>query len=277
MKRTLWLPLGVGLMLVTVGLGGCVRPRTNATPTPPGVSYAPTTTRVSTVVVPQSTGTSSFSAPEATEAPTATSEPVATATPAEVQVVEEPTAEVVNTEAPSSPTPESGAAADPGSTTSYEVRWGDTLSAIARRFGTTVDAIIALNPQIVDRNRVNAGWVLIVPSGTGGGTPVAPETGEYVVQRGDTLSSIARRFGTTVDALLQANPWITNRNYVQAGRSLVIPAGGDYTPPQVHVVAAGETLSAIAVRYNTTIWAIVVQNNLPNANYIYAGQRLVIP
>jgi LysM repeat protein len=57
----------------------------------------------------------------------------------------------------------------------------------------------------------------------------------------------------------------------------VIPVGGDYTASTVHIVSAGETLSSIARRYNTTIWDIVVTNNLQDSNYIYVGQRLVIP
>lgn len=265
MKRTLWLPLGVGLLLIAVGLGGCVRERPNPAASAPQVSYAPTSTRSTTVVVP---------APSDTPQPTQSPVEEATPTPDEVEVVTEPTA-VVST--PAAPTP-AGDEATGGGTT-YEVRWGDTLSSIARRFGTTVDAILASNPTIVDRNRVNSGTVLVIPgaSETPGGAPVARETGEYTVQRGDTLSSIATRFGTTVAALLEANPWITNVNYVQAGRTLVLPLGGDYTAPSVHIVSAGETLSSIARRYNTTIWAIVVRNNLQNANYIYAGQRLIIP
>lgn len=276
MKRTLWLPFGVGLVLATVGLGGCVRPRANVNPTPPQVSYAPTTTQSSTVVVPEPTVTLSSPEASSTSALPATAEPEVTATPVEV-VVEEPTAEVVNTPTPTAAASQSGETSGAESTTSYEVRWGDTLSGIASRFGVTIDAIMALNPRIADRNQVYAGWVLIIPSGAVDSTPVARETGEYVVQRGDTLSGIARSCGTTLAALLEANPWITNQNYVQAGRRLVIPVGGDYTAPRVHIVADGETLSAIAVKYNTTIWAIVVQNNLPNANYIFAGQRLLIP
>ena len=46
---------------------------------------------------------------------------------------------------------------------------------------------------------------------------------------------------------------------------------------QVHIVRRGETLSSIAARYGTTTQAIVRANGLPNPNYIYAGQRLVIP
>src|SRR5437868_5207558 len=49
----------------------------------------------------------------------------------------------------------------------------------------------------------------------------------YRIQSGDTLWAISRRYGTTVDALLQANPQITNRNLIYTGRSLNIPGKSD--------------------------------------------------
>jgi len=155
------------------------------------------------------------------------------------------------------------------------VRWGDTLSSIARAYSTTVEAIMARNPRITNASQLYAGMVLVIPAGTT--TPAAP-SGTYVVQRGDTLSSIARRFGTTVQALLEANPTLTDRNTVYAGQRLVIPAGA--TSPggeRTHIVQPGETLTAIARLYGTTVMAIVQRNNLPNQNAIFAGQVLVIP
>jgi LysM repeat protein len=107
----------------------------------------------------------------------------------------------------------------------------------------------------------------------------------YTVQRGDTLSSIARRFNTTVEAILQANN-IANPNYIYAGQSLVIPEAGE-TPPsppgappgegRVHVVGPGENLFRIALRYGVTIEDIARANNIVNPRYIYVGQELTIP
>jgi LysM repeat protein len=100
----------------------------------------------------------------------------------------------------------------------------------------------------------------------------------YTVQPGDTLYSIARRYGTTVDAIAQANG-ILNPSYIYVGQVLCIPSG--YAPPPVtggyYTVQPGDTLYSIALRYGTSVWAIAAANNLPNPNYIYTGQKLLIP
>jgi len=104
----------------------------------------------------------------------------------------------------------------------------------------------------------------------------------HVVRRGDNLTSISVRYGTTVSALVQANN-IRNRNFIYIGQRLTIPGdgggdddGGDDTPTGIHIVRVGETLSRIALRYGTTVWAIASLNGLRNINVIYIGQRLRI-
>lgn len=102
----------------------------------------------------------------------------------------------------------------------------------------------------------------------------------HVVQAGDTLYSIARRYRVTVDAIAAANG-IVNPNLIYVGQRLVIPTGGQPSSTSgstvVHVVQSGETLTRIALRYGVSIWAIAQANHLANANYIYAGQVLTIP
>ncbi len=102
----------------------------------------------------------------------------------------------------------------------------------------------------------------------------------YTVQRGDTLYSIARRYGTTVTAIAQANG-ILNPAYIYAGQVLFIPTGAPAsTPPPAggyYVVQRGDSLYRIALRFGTTYSAIAVANNLANPNYIYPGQTLLIP
>jgi LysM repeat protein len=103
----------------------------------------------------------------------------------------------------------------------------------------------------------------------------------HVVRYGDTLYSIARHYGTSVQAIMNTNG-LHNANFIWVGQRLVIPGGGGGSSSAggsgaVHVVSQGETLSSIAVRYGTSVAAIVSANGLRNPSFIYSGQRLVIP
>ena len=104
----------------------------------------------------------------------------------------------------------------------YVVQRGDTLSIIARRFGTTVSAILARNPQITNPDLIFPGQVITIPT-AGQPTPPSPRPGRYIVQPGDTLSIIARRFGTTVAAILSRNPQITNPDLIFPGQIIILP------------------------------------------------------
>ncbi len=102
----------------------------------------------------------------------------------------------------------------------------------------------------------------------------------YVVRRGDTLYSVARRYGTTVNAIVRANG-LRNPNWIYVGQRLVIPgttAASSYSSSgSVHVVQRGENLFRIALHYGTTVQALALANNLSSISLIYVGQRLVIP
>ena len=111
-----------------------------------------------------------------------------------------------------------GVTAAAGST--YTVQPGDTLSSIAARFGTSWTALAAAN-HIANPNLIYAGQVLVV-SGSSSGYAAAPQSasgGTYRVVSGDTLSSIAARFGTTWTALAQING-ISNPNFIYVGQLL---------------------------------------------------------
>jgi LysM repeat protein len=97
------------------------------------------------------------------------------------------------------------------------VRRGENLNSIAQMYGTTVDAICRAN-GIVNPNYIWVGQRLTIPGGTS-----APASGRtYVVQTGDTLSSIAVRFGTTAWAIAYANN-LPNVNFIYVGQTLNIP------------------------------------------------------
>jgi LysM repeat protein len=112
----------------------------------------------------------------------------------------------------------------------------------------------------------------------------APEasTGVYhTVRWGDSLSGIAVRYGTTVNAILAANPQIWNPNLIFAGQVLFIPTGGSGGQPPVcrfyHTVVRGDTLFKISRWYGVNMWMIAQANHILNLNHIYAGQVLCIP
>ena len=99
----------------------------------------------------------------------------------------------------------------------------------------------------------------------------------HVVQWGENLTRIARRYGTTVWAIAQANG-IWNIDYIRAGQVLWIPAYGPSPGTwQIYIVQPGDTLSGIAWRFGTTVWAIAQANGIWNPHLIYIGQRLYIP
>ena len=110
-----------------------------------------------------------------------------------------------------------------------------------------------------------------------GAQPAHAQGQVHVVQRGETLSSIASRYGTTPQAIASANG-LANANYIYAGQRLIIPgSSGGTATGGTYTVRAGDTLAAIAARNGTTVNALVQANGLANPNYIYPGQRLILP
>jgi lipoprotein-anchoring transpeptidase ErfK/SrfK len=103
----------------------------------------------------------------------------------------------------------------------HVVQRGENLTAIARRYGTSVSAIMQAN-GLSNRNFVWVGQRLSIP-GTSSGSS-SSGGGLHIVQRGENLTSIARRYGTSVSAFMQANG-LTNRNFVWVGQRLKIPSG----------------------------------------------------
>src|SRR5260221_3188014 len=107
----------------------------------------------------------------------------------------------------------------------YVVARGDTVKALAARFQSTMDSILATNPSIKNVNLIYEGQRLnvfaqpITP-------PPPPVTGGqvYYVQRGDTLKKIAAKFNTTVDAILQLNH-ILNPDLIYVGQGITLPSG----------------------------------------------------
>jgi LysM repeat protein len=162
----------------------------------------------------------------------------------------------------------------------YTVRPGDTLSGIATRHGVSVQSIVRANGlrnahAIVAGTKLRiAGSAGAAPSGGGGG---------HSVQPGENLGAIAARYGTTAQALAQANG-ISDPNLVVAGTRLKVAGGGgdggaasSSNEGAGHTVQPGENLGAIAARYGTTAQALAQANGIGDPNFVIAGTRLRVP
>jgi len=155
----------------------------------------------------------------------------------------------------------------------YIVARGDTLKSLAIRFGTTVDALLAANKNITNPNVIYEGQHLTVYVTTPPPSNPPPASGQtYYAVRGDTLRKIAAKFGTTVNALLQLNPQITNPNVIYVGQAIVVPAGAS-----TYTVQRGDTLRIIANKFGTSVDALLTLNpKITNPNFIYVGQVIKV-
>lgn len=100
-----------------------------------------------------------------------------------------------------------------------------------------------------------------------------PATGTYTVQSGDTLSSIADKFGTTYQVLAAING-IGDPNQIWPGQ--VLKVTGTASQESTYYVQAGDTLSAIATKFGTTVSNLVSINHISNPNVIYVGQKIYV-
>ncbi len=125
--------------------------------------------------------------------------------------------------------------------------------------------------------------------------PAEAQGGVYhIVQQGEYLALIARNYGTTVQAILWANPQVTNPNRIYSGQTIFVPFGAQppapppppppppSTPPPAacrawHYVTPGQTMFAISRWYGVDPFAIARANNIYNLNLIFWGTTLCIP
>lgn len=160
--------------------------------------------------------------------------------------------------------------------TYYTVKRGDTLSAIANRYQTTVQQLVTEN-GIANPNLIYPGQVLRI-------TTNKQNTGDscemgcviYTVKRGDNLWNLSRQYGTTVQSIAQLNQ-IQNPNLIYPGQRLRIPVNMDLgtstmTQNGSYIVKRGDTLWGISRRYGVTVRYLANKNGIRNPNLIYPGQ-----
>jgi membrane-bound lytic murein transglycosylase D len=220
--------------------------------------------------------------------------------------------------------------ADTGDTQSYKIRRGDNLHTIARKFRTSVAYLRDLN-DIPKGKRLRVGMAIAVPDRTPvsqrkGRTNVASNRSQsavvevaegtskfYIVQSGDSLFTIARRYNTTVDQLKRINN-IQRGKTLKVGLKLKLPTSdtagegeidqhekkSTYTPESRHdrsvtkhaaarkpssrmkkvvrhTVRPGENLHTIAQKYRVDVAAIKLQNKLKHPSKLFVGVQLIIP
>ncbi|WP_232008816.1 LysM peptidoglycan-binding domain-containing protein [Sutterella megalosphaeroides] len=179
---------------------------------------------------------------------------------------------VPNVQRASIPATSSGSAS--GRHVIHTVRSGDTLDAIARRYGVTVASLRMTNR--LEGNIIRAGQRLRIP-----GAATESDTVIYTVKSGDTLSTVAERYRVSVTKLKRANRLTSNM--LRVGDRLEIPSADrverNVKPApetRVHVVRSGDTLSEIGERYGVSVSKLRSANGL-RGNNLRIGQRLVIP
>jgi LysM repeat protein len=158
----------------------------------------------------------------------------------------------------------------------YTIRQGDTLFAIARRFNISLVDLTAANPGI-NPIKLMVGQVICIPVAMPPVTCPAGSTA-YTVKAGDTFYSIAKKYNITVAALMNANPSV-DPNSLLIGQIICIPAAPGPCPAgtAAYAIKSGDTLYALAKKYNTTVDAIMSANPSVNPTALKIGQIICIP
>ncbi|MBE6157542.1 MAG: LysM peptidoglycan-binding domain-containing protein [Firmicutes bacterium] len=161
----------------------------------------------------------------------------------------------------------------PINTSIYTVQRGDTLYGIATKYNLTVDQLKELNN--LTSNNLSVGQQLIVPSTNNNEEQIEDNPNIYIVQRGDSLWLIAKKFNTNVNDLINLNNLSTIN--LQIGDKLLIPNNNsNNTNQNTYTVKIGDTLWSIARDNNISVNTLKEANGL-TSNLLSIGQQLIIP
>jgi peptidoglycan endopeptidase LytE len=161
-------------------------------------------------------------------------------------------------------------AAVPRTPVTYEVEAGDTVAALAERFGVDADTIVTTN-DLISADRIKIGQELTI-------LPVSGLI--YSVRPGDTLADIAATFKVDLGPIIDFN-YLEDADFISVGKELIIPGARPLPPPRpstptVYEVQPGDTISTIALRFGVTAADIVAANGLRSPDRIAIGDKLTI-
>ncbi|GHG64075.1 lytic transglycosylase [Alishewanella longhuensis] len=173
----------------------------------------------------------------------------------------------------------------------YQVKSGDTLGAIAKRYQTTVSALTNLNK--LSGNTIRIGQTLLIPRASGSdeqsagpdlqniGPAESSTQTEYIVQRGDTLWDLSRKYDVTVAQLRNWNKLASNA-ILNEGQVLQIIQSNQAQYAQLKTrtvnyrVRSGDSLAKIAQRFSVSVDDIIKWNNISPERYLQPGQQLTL-
>ncbi len=174
--------------------------------------------------------------------------------------------------------PEGTLIANRNKTQKYKVQTGDSLSVIANKYGTSVDAIKSTNK--LKSNSLAVGQILTIPGGSSPlqvpvvSNPVETETITHTVEKGDYLGKLASTYKVSVTAIKRENN--LRSDTLKLGQKLKITVSLKDRPVRKHTVRRGEYLGKIATKYGVSVDSVRKANSL-RSDQLAVGQVLIIP
>ncbi len=171
----------------------------------------------------------------------------------------------------------------PGSSSAdqHQVARGETLAAIARRYGVSMSTLASLN-GLANPDLLRAGGTLDIPDHT--------SRARHTVGAGEPLAAVVRPPGASMASLIAANG-LDDPDHIQVGQSLTLPTGTTASAPDsspspapaasptgtVHEVSRGETLASIARLHGVSTATLAQANSIADPNLLKAGKTLAVP
>lgn len=153
----------------------------------------------------------------------------------------------------------------------YYVKKGDTLYSLSKKYQVSTNLLMVANSLTSDKIKI--GQKLLVPYDSETSSP-EELAGNYFVKKGDTLSSLAKKYHTNINELKRVNNLRTNTLYV--GQKISVPSEFHSLEDELYAVVPGDSLRGIANRFGVTVEELKKENTL-HQDIVLIGQKLHIP